>query len=201
MRRAVAVVVALSLVAVPAPAQAQPAAQCEARVRALAARLDDDARRARTWYWAWMATGTALLVGQGTVAVFATGNLQKELVVGAAASVVIPALLLIHPPRVLHEAPLLDDQLRLGEPCLVLPSAAQRVGRVADDQALATSGFAHTFVIGGNIALGLLLGVGMHDWLGGAKQLVGGTIVGELQILTLPTGVLRMQGLGLAGTF
>jgi hypothetical protein len=143
----------------------------------------------------------ALLVGQGTAAVFVTGTLRKELIVGASASVVIPALLLVHPPLVLHDRRVLDEQVRLGEPCLVLPSAAQRVQRDANDQALATGWFAHAFVIGGNLALGLLLGVGFHDWPGGAKQLVGGTIVGELQILTLPTGVLRMQGLGLAGTF
>jgi len=95
----------------------------------------------------------------------------------------------------------LHAQVQRGEPCLVLPSAAQRVARDADDQAFATGWFAHTFIIGGNIALGLLLGAGLHDWLGGAKQTIGGSLIGELQILTLPTGVLRMQGLGLVGTF
>ena len=46
-----------------------------------------------------------------------------------------------------------------------------------------------------------LLGVGLHDWPGGAKQTLGGIVISELQILTLPTGALRMQGLGLVGTF
>jgi hypothetical protein len=201
MRRALATAVILTVVATSLRAGAQPDVECEVRARALAARLDDEARATRTWYWAWMAAGTALIVGQGTGAVFATGDLRKELVVGASASVFIPGLLLVHPPLVLHDARALHEQVKLGEPCLVLPAAAQRVVRDAKDQALATGWFAHTFIIGGNFALGLLLGVGLHDWVGGAKQLVGGTLIGELQILTLPTGVLRMQGLGLAGTF
>jgi hypothetical protein len=201
MRRALAAAVTLALVATSVGAAAQPDVECEERARTLASRLDDEARAARTWYWAWMAAGTALVVGQGTWAIFASGDLRKELVVGASASVVIPGLLLIHPPLVLHDARALHEQVKLGEPCLVLPAAAERVVRDAKDEALATGAFAHTFVIGGNLALGLLLGVGLHDWVGGAKQLVGGTLIGELQILTLPTGVLRMQGLGLAGTF
>ena len=201
MRCAVAATVALALVATSVRATAQPDVECEARARTLATRLDDDARATRTWYWAWMAAGMALVVGQGAGAVFATGDLRKELIVGASASVFIPGLLLIHPPMVLHDARALHEQVKLGEPCLVLPSAAQRVARDARDESFATGWFAHTFIIGGNIALGLLLGIGLHDWVGGAKQTVGGTIIGELQILTLPTGVLRMQGLGLAGTF
>jgi hypothetical protein len=33
------------------------------------------------------------------------------------------------------------------------------------------------------------------------KQAVGGSVVGEIQILTLPTGALTARGLGLGGTF
>jgi hypothetical protein len=174
----------------------------------IAATLDDDARRTRTWYWGWMAAGSALLVGQAALAAVTTGNTQKEYIVGAGASVFIPAMLTLHPPRVLADGPLLDARLaatavdeRYGDPCLALPRAQEILARDADDQALTTAWFAHVFVIGGNIALGLLLGLGFHDWLGAAKQGIGGSAVGELQILTLPTGALKLRGLGFAGSF
>jgi hypothetical protein len=205
MRRVLATVVTLVMLAATSLGQAQERPSCDARVRAIAATLDADARRTRTWYWAWMAAGTALIVGQGTWAAFATkGNQRNELIVGASASVFIPSALLFHPPPVLGDARVLDARLAtlaLDDPCLVLPGAVQRLVRDGTDQAFYTGFFSHAFVIGGNIALGLLLGVVLHDWPGGAKQTLGGIAISELQILTLPTGTLKMQGLGFVGTF
>jgi hypothetical protein len=205
MRIVMAGAVSLLLTAWATPGRAQPRESCEVRVHAIVERLDRDAHRTRTWYWAWMAAGTALIVGQGSLAALVgPGNLRNELIVGGAAAVFIPTALLVHPPLVLGDARALDGQQARGlldDPCLALPGAAQRLYRDANDQAFSTGWIAHSFIIGGNIALGLLLGVGLHDWPGGAKQAIGGSLVGELQILTLPTGVLRMQGLGLAGTF
>jgi hypothetical protein len=175
-------------------------AQCEDEVRSVTATLDADARGTRVWYWSWMAAGTALIVGQGTWAALAQGDMRVELVTGAAASVFIPTVLLVHPPLVRSDAPLLDARLNattvdgtLGDSCVALQRARELLHRDADDQALATGWAAHAFVIGGNIALGLLLGLGFHDWWGAAKQAVGGSAVGELQILTLPTGALRAR--------
>jgi len=189
-------------------ARAQETASCDARVRTIATVLDTDAHRARVWYWAWMATGTALIGGQAALAAVSSGDFQKELVVGASASVFIPGVLLLHPPQVLTDAPLLDARLaqttadgRLGDPCVVLPRARELLLRSGDDEALATGLLSHAFVIGGNIALGLLLGIGFHDWLGAAKQAIGGAAIGELQILTLPTGALAARGLGVGGSF
>jgi hypothetical protein len=109
---------------------------------------------------------------------------------------------------VLADAPLLDARIaattvdgRLGDPCVVLPRAREILLRDARDQAFNTGWFAHAFVIGGNIALGLFLGLAYGDWAGAAKQAIGGSAVGELQILTLPTGALTARGLGLGGAF
>ena len=189
-------------------ARAQETSRCESKLREIQTVLDADARHSRVWYWSWMAAGTALIGGQAALAAVTTGNTQKEFVVGAAASVFIPGMLLLHPPAVLSDSRLLDDRILAtsvdghpGDPCLLVPRAQELLRRDAADQALATGWFAHTFVIGGNIALGLLLGLGFHDWAGAVKQAVGGSAVGELQILTLPTGALHAQGLGLAGSF
>ncbi len=168
-------------------------AQCEDEVRSIAATLDADARGTRVWYWGWMAAGTALIAGQGTWAALVQGDMRVELVTGAAASVLIPTVLLVHPPLVLSDQPLLAARLnattvdgRLGDSCVALQRARELLERDADDEALTTAWFAQAAVIAGNIGLGLLLGLGFHDWWGAAKQAVGGSAVGELQILTLP---------------
>jgi hypothetical protein len=178
-------------------------AQCEGErdeVRSIAATLDADARGTRVWYWSWMAAGTALIVGQGTWAALVQGDMRTELVTGAAASVFIPTVLLVHPPLVLHDQQVLAARLNattvggtLGDSCVAVQRARELLARDADDEALATGWAAHTFVIGGNIALGLLLGLGFHDWWGAAKQAVGGSAVGELQILTLPARALAAR--------
>ena len=208
MKRATALLVTVVVLGIATRARAQETVACDRQLAPIAAALDDDARRTRVWYWTWMSIGTALLVGQGAIAAATTGNLRVELGVGSAASVFIPGVLLVHPPRVLSDGPLLDARLaattvdgRVGDPCISLLRARELLARDADDQKVAKGWFAHVFVIGGNVALGLLLGIGFHDWVGGAKQLVGGSLVGEAQIFTLPGGALQARGLGLGGSF
>ncbi len=207
MKRLLAAALAMALSA-PLPAHGQETAACDARARAIVTTLDHDAHGTRVWYWAWMTAGLALIGGQVTLAALTTGNAQKDFIAGAATSVFIPSVLLLQPPAVLADAPLLDARVaatavdgRLGDPCIVLPRARELLLRDARDQAFTTGWFAHAFVIGGNIAVGLLLGVAFGDWAGAVKQAVGGSVVGELQILTLPTGALTARGLGLAGSF
>ena len=195
-------------VSAPSRGAAQETSSCDARVHAIATTLDTDARRTRAWYWAWMATGTALLAGQVVLAAVTTGDPRKDFIAGAATSLFIPGALLLKPPAVLDDSLLLDARIaattvdgQLGDPCVLLPRAREILRRDAHDQAFSTGWFAHAFIIGGNIAVGLLLGLGFQDWAGAVKQAVGGSIVGELQILTLPTGALRARGLGLAGSW
>jgi hypothetical protein len=214
VRRAVACALAVATLAAPGTARGQSTAgdaetaRCDASVRAIQRTLDEDASRTRVWYWAWMATGTALLGGQAALSAVTTGDMQKEFITGALTSTFIPGMLLLHPPMVLADSRRLDARLelttvggRLGDPCIVLPRAQELLARDAADQALATGWFAHVFVVGGNIAVGLILGLGFGDWAGAVKQAVGGSAVGELQILTLPTGALKARGLGLTGSF
>jgi hypothetical protein len=208
-RHAVASVLLAALLAHGGPARAQTSYEsqetrpCELRLSSISTALDDDARHTRVWYWSWMAAGTALLVSQAVLAGVSNGNLQKDAVVGASASTFIPAFLLIHPPAVLSDAPRLSARLSLtrvdgvvGDPCVALLRARELLARDADDEAFAKAWYAHAFVIGGNLALGLLLGVAFGDWIGFAKQAVGGSLVGEAQIWTLPGGALDARGLG-----
>lgn len=209
MRRAVATVLTLTtIVAHARSARAQETRACEQRLTEIATTLDDDARRTRVWYWSWMAAGTALVAGQAALAAISTGNLQKDSILGSASAVFIPAFLLIHPPEVLSDAPRLDARLALttvgdhvGDPCISLLRARELLARDTADEGFAKAWYAHAFVVGGNIALGLILGVGFGDWLGFAKQAVGGSLVGELQIWTLPGGALQARGLGFGGSF
>lgn len=212
MRRAVACALVVATLAAPGRVCAQETgseiARCDAAARTIQRTLDDDARRTRVWYWAWMGTGLALLGGQAALAAVTHDDMQKEFIAGALTSTFIPGMLLLHPPYVLSDSRRLDARLestsvggRLGDPCVVLPRAQELLGHSADDQWLATSWFAHVFVIGGNIAVGLILGLGFGDWAGAVKQAVGGSVVGEIQILTLPTGALKARGLGLTGSF
>jgi hypothetical protein len=185
------------------PAPAQQARECDQRLTSIATTLDDDARHTRVWYWSWMAAGTVLIASQAVLSAVTTGDLQKDSIVGASASVFIPAFLLIHPPEVLSDAPRLDARLaltrvdgRVGDPCISVMRARELLARDADDEAFAKAWYAHAFMIGGNLALGLLLGVAFGDWLGFAKQAIGGTLIGEAQIWTLPGGALKARGLG-----
>jgi hypothetical protein len=190
------------------PALAQETLECERRLSQITTTLDDDARHTRVWYWSWMAAGTVLVAGQAALAAVTTGDLRNDSILGSASAVFIPAVLLIHPPEVLSDAPRLDERLarttvdgRVGDPCISLLRARELLARDAADEGFAKAWYAHAFVIGGNIALGLILGVGFGDWLGFAKQAVGGSVVGELQIWTLPGGALQARGLGFGGTF
>lgn len=209
MRRCAAVAGLLLACALAAPrAHAQTAPECDRELGEIRTVLDDDARRTRVWYWAWMGIGSTLFVGQTALAAVTTDNPQKDFAVGAFASAFVPGILLLHPPRVLSDAALLRDRTalttvggRVGDPCVVLLRAHELLARDAEDEALETSWLNHVFVIGGNIFLGAVLGLGFHDWLGAAKQAVGGSVVGELQILTFPGGALKARALGLTATW
>lgn len=188
--------------------ETQETRECGQRLTAIATTLDDDARRTRTWYWSWMAAGATLMVSQAVLAGVSNGDLQKDAIVGASASTFIPGFLLIHPPDVLSDAPRLRARLaqtsvdgRVGDPCIALIRARDLLARDAADEHFATAWYAHAFMIGGNLALGLLLGVAFGDWIGFAKQAIGGTVIGETQILTLPGVALEARGLGVGGSF
>ncbi len=210
-RGSVAALLVAALLAHTGRANAQETTEtraCDQRLGTITTTLDDDARRTRTWYWSWMAAGTALMVSQAILAGVTTGDLQKDAIVGASASTFIPGFLLIHPPDVLSDAPHLRARLaqtsvdgRVGDPCIALLRARDLLARDAADEHFATAWYAHAFMIGGNLALGLLLGVGFGDWIGFAKQAIGGTLIGETQILTLPGVALEARGLGVGGSF
>jgi hypothetical protein len=208
MKRVTAMLMLVGALTHAVPARAQSTGECEQQVTAIANALDEDARRSRVWYWSWMAAGTTLIASQAVLAGLSTGDLRNDSILGASASVFIPAVLLIHPPVSMADAPALHARLSLttvdghvGDPCISAMRARELLLRDAADEGFAKSWFAHAFMVTGNVALGLILGIGFGDWLGFAKQAVGGTIIGELQIWTLPGGALQARGLAVGGAF
>jgi len=170
--------------------------------------MEEDARRTRVWYWSWMAAGVGLIGGQAALASVSSGDFRLEMTTGALTSIAIPTILLVHAPEILADGPRLEARLALtevlgrpGDPCISVLRARELLARDAADERLAKSWAAHTLAIGFNVAVGLVLGLGFHDWPGAAKQLVGGSLVGEAQIWTLPGVSLRAEGMGIGGTF
>ena len=91
-----------------------------------------------------------------------------------------------------------DSTAPVGAPARAIVSAFQPTGDRADSNLYRQMEDVDTQ---STAAQNPLLGIGFGDWLGAAKQAVGGSLVGELQILTLPTGALKARALGLSGTF
>jgi hypothetical protein len=189
--------------------RAQEQAECAAQLREMKSTLDVDGRRNSTWRWAWTAIDIGLFVGQvALLPVIPTDARRIELGVNAAKAALVPALLALHPPRVIDDARLLDERVeatsldgRVADACIARSRAREVLARDATDEQLTTGWIAHVFVVGGNVAVGVVEGLTLGDWLGAIVQAVSSIGVGELQILTQPTGALRARGLGIQGSF
>jgi hypothetical protein len=186
-------------------ARAQEQADCATQLAGMKSTLDRDGQRNDTWRWAWTGIDLGLFVGQiALLPVFSSDAKRIELGVNAGKAALVPVLLALHPPRVIADARLLDDRLaattldgHVVDPCIARSRAQEILERDAADEQFTTGWFAHVFVVGGNVAVGVVEGLVLGDWLGAILQTVGSIGVGELQILTQPTGARRYLG----GTF
>jgi hypothetical protein len=188
-------------------AQAEPVSALglvdpNARFAYVRAVLDADARHARVWTAAWAITGVALIGGNAAYAAITTDTAMRvDAIISAVKSLFIPAVLLVQPIRAMRDARLVDDigaafELSPGRvaSCVPLSRAEELLVDAAEDEALATRWVAQIVVIGGNVAVGAVQAFGLGHWLGAAIGTFGGIAVGELQILTHPTGALDALG-------
>jgi hypothetical protein len=162
--------------------------------------LDDDARHARTWTVAWGIIGVGLIAGNAALAAVTSDDvLRVDSIIAAAKSLFIPAVLVVQPIRAMRDAEKVDrvaDEFALpgrqGQvaSCVPLRRAEELLVDAAEDEALATRWVAQIVVIGGNVAVGAVQAFGLGHWGGAAVGTFGGIAVGEVQILTHPTGAL-----------
>lgn len=168
--------------------------------------LSRDGVYAGRWWTGWIATYSALTAVQLGAAVAGTelpasetehgvGSYLKssrvQLYEGTATTVVGIASLLISPLRSMWDGPALDLRLsRPGQsdPCADLKDAELMLLRDGDAEATGHSVLIHLGNAALNIAGGLVIGIFFKQWLNGLEAAVIGTAVGEVMILTQPTG-------------
>lgn len=158
--------------------------------------MDDQARRARTWSLAWAVTGLGLVAGNYTRAALAdTRDDRIDPIVGGTTSLFIPAALLVQPLEVMAHQRTLEADLAALSPaesatglCATLARAEGLLARSAENEAFSAGIATHLFVIGGNGAIALFLGLGFDHWKGALINGGGGLLISEFQIFTQPTG-------------
>lgn len=173
-------------------------AEIDARARLTYVRavMEDQARRGRRWSVAWAIAGLGLAAGNFTqVALADTADDRIDPLVGGAASLFIPAALLVKPLEVMGAQRTLEaDVEKLGsapkseELCATLGRAERLFVESADDEAFSAGIFTHLFVIAGNGTIALFLGLGYDHWKGALLNGGGGLLISEFQIFTQPTG-------------
>jgi hypothetical protein len=195
---------------VPALAEIDP----QRRLAFVTAVMDDQARRARLWSWAWSITGLALTAeGITHAALVDTADERLDPLVGAATSLVIPAAILADPLAVMEHGRTLESDVAMLSPaegltglCATLARSERLLAQSADDEAFKAGFFTHLFVIVGNGAVALFLGLGFDHWRGALINGGGGLLISEFQIFTQPTGAVtelaryRRADLGPAAT-
>jgi hypothetical protein len=177
---------------VPALAEIDP----QKRLAFVTAVMDDQASRARTWSWAWSMTGLALAAeGFTHAALVDTADERLDPLVGATTALVIPAAILVQPLEVMEHGRTLENDVGMLSPaegltgsCTTLARSERLLALSAENEAFKAGIFTHLFVIVGNGAVALFLGLGFDHWRGALINGGGGLLLSEFQIFTQPTG-------------
>jgi hypothetical protein len=166
------------------------------RLAFVTAVMDDQARRARTWSWAWSITGLGLAAeGFTHAALVDTADERLDPLVGAITALVIPAAIVVQPLEVMEHGRTLENDVATLSPaegltgiCATLARSERLLALSAEDEAFKAGIFTHLFVIVGNGAVALFLGLGFDHWRGALINGGGGLLISEFQIFTQPTG-------------
>ena len=172
----------------PAPPRADPrlaAIPAEERIVHLRQRLEAGRPGAEAWAWTWGIVDGAFTVGQ-LAAVPSAGSTEQQwaLVVGAASSAlgVVQVLTVpLSPERV-------PD---LGGSCAELARLEGSLERSARNAELSSGWLAQVGNVVANAAVGVAFGLADGRWQTGAVSFGVGWAIGEVQILTVPQGLVR----------
>jgi hypothetical protein len=115
--------------------------------------------------------------------------------VGGATSLVIPLGILVKPLAVMDaertlsaDVDALPPGARRDDVCATLERSERLFAMSAKNEAFSAGIFTHAFVILGNGAIALFLGLGFDNWQAGLLNGGGGLLISEFQIFTQPTG-------------
>jgi hypothetical protein len=161
------------------------------RLAFIQSRLSEDARRVRLWTEGWVAGYGVLTLGQLALVPLFSPDDRVDLYVGAASSAGGMVALLAVPLDVLADAPALDA-LIASQPgpggCAVLAEAERLLAQSARSEALGRSWLMQGANIVYNALAGLVLGLFFNRWASAAFTAATGWLIGEVMILTQPTG-------------
>jgi len=141
-------------------------------------------------------TGLALSAGNYTRAALAeTRDDRIDPFVGGTTALFIPAGILVLPLEVMSDQRTLEADLASLSPtegatnlCAALARAERLLAHSAANEAFKAGIATHVFVIAGNSAIALFLGLGFDHWRGALLNGGGGLLISETQIWTQPTG-------------
>jgi hypothetical protein len=161
------------------------------RLTFIQSHLHEDARRARIWTGAWGASYSVLTMGQLVLAPAFAPEERVDLYVGAVSSAGGMAALLAVPLDVMADS-LALDALATQHPgpvdCAVLAEAERLLVQSARSEADGRGWLMQGANVVYNLATGLVLGLFFDRWPSAALTAVSGWLIGEVMILTQPTG-------------
>ncbi|PTL82118.1 hypothetical protein [Vitiosangium sp. GDMCC 1.1324] len=177
------------------------------RLAFIQSHLHEDARAARIWTGAWGAGYSLLTVGQLALAPAFAPEEQVDFYVGAISSAGGVAALLAVPLSVMEDSPTLDAMVaRQPGPvdCTLLAEAERLLVRSARSEEEGRSWVMQTANVVYNVVTGLVLGLFFDRWASAAVTAATGWLLGEVMILTQPTGAqdalrLYREGKALSG--
>lgn len=161
------------------------------RLAFIQSHLHEDARRARIWTGAWSASYSVLTVGQLAMAPLFSPADQADFYVGAVSSAGGVATLLAVPLTVMEDSPTLDAlAARQSGPvdCALLAEAERLLVRSARSEEEGRDWLMQGANVVYNVLTGLVLGLFFDRWPSAALTAATGWLLGEVMILTQPTG-------------
>ncbi len=180
----------------PLPAGASPALGAlspRARFQFIRATLGDQAKRAFTWSSAWSFFGVA--VAGETTALAAAENDPKKRIIWLAnglPALGFPGLILIDPLKVMADdrelEQIVEEDPSDAKLCENLARAEQMFVEDAADEKKKTGIFSHVLCVLANVASSAVIVIGTGEWGSAIVNGVGGEVVSEFNLYTLPTG-------------
>lgn len=169
------------------------AVSADVRLEFLKSELGAQARYAALWQTSWMVVRTAILAEQVGLAMIASSPGDREAATITSVFAALPPIgTVLFGLRVAHDGPafLRMDGAEPNLPrCALIARGEELFARSAKNEDDNRGWLQHVLQLGGSAALFAILGFGYGHWRDAIVNGVAGIALGELQILTQPTGL------------